>query len=652
MSMQTPRRRPVAILTGLVCAVAAIVTLVSAPAAQADEVTIANRTQFLDTSGDVVHAHGGGIIQVGRYYYWFGESRHADSSFKAVSVYRSTDLKTWKFRNNALTQASAPELASSNIERPKVMYNASTGQFVMWMHKETATDYVQARAAVAVSNTVDGDYTYQGSFRPFDQYMSRDITVFVDDDGSGYMISSANENRDLNVYRLTADYTQVAQLVKSWPGDVREAPAMFKRNGVYFMVTSGATYWNPNQQKYSTATSIAGPWSSWQNVGDSTGFGSQTTAVLPIQGSETTSYLYLGDRWGPGFGATYLDSQYIWLPLRFPSNTSLAMDGFEKIAVDTDTGVVAGVPATYVNLLARHSGKCADIVGASTANNAQLGQYTCGSGYNQQVTTRTASDGYVQLVMRHSGLCLDVANVSTADNAQVIQWTCGSGANQQWKIQDAGNGYDQIIARHSGKCLDVADASTSNSGRVKQYTCSATATNQQWQRFTYVAPPSVSVATDPLSPTGQNGWFTEAVNLVVTASDPSGIASTEYRIDGGPWRSYTKLTALPVGVITVDFRATGNAGNVSPVGTITVLSDPYKPTVDAVTDDATATVTLTGQDNHSGVEQILYQVDDGDWLTYDGPVTVTGEGEHKVWYRAFDQAGNESATSSVKIQIP
>jgi hypothetical protein len=652
VSMQTPRRRPVALLTSLVCALAAMVTMMSASAAQADEVTIANRTQFLDTSGDIVHAHGGGIIQVGRYYYWFGENRNADSSFKSVTVYRSTDLKTWKFRNNALTQSSSPELASSNIERPKVMYNAATGKFVMWMHKETATDYVEARAAVAVSDTIDGDYTYQGSFRPLNQYMSRDITVFVDTDGAGYMISSANENRDLNVYRLTSDYTQVASLVKTWPGDVREAPAMFKRNGVYFMVTSGATYWNPNQQKYSTATSIAGPWSSWQNVGDASGFGSQTTAVLPIQGTETTSYLYLGDRWGPGFGAAYADSQYIWLPLRFPSNTSLAMDGYEKITVDTDTGVVAGVPASYVNLVARHSGKCADVNGASTANNAELLQWTCSSGNNQQITTRTASDGYVQLVLRHSGLCLDVANVSTADNAQVIQWACGNGTNQQWKLQDTGDGYVRISARHSGKCLDVAGASTANGARIKQNTCNVAATSQQWQRSTYVAPPTVTATTDPATPTGQNGWFTQAVNLIVTASDPAGIASTEYRIDGGPWRSYTQLTALQVGAITVDYRATGTAGNVSPIKTITVRSDPYKPTVDAVTDDATATVTLTGNDNHSGVATISYRVDDGGWLTYGGPVTVTGAGKHKVWYRAFDNAGNESATSSVKLQIP
>jgi hypothetical protein len=479
VSTKTPRRRPVARFAALVCAVVAAGSLAGASAAQAEPVTIVNRTQFRDTSGAVVHAHGGGIIKVGSYYYWFGESRNADASFKAVTVYRSTDLKKWEFRNNALTQSSAPELASSNIERPKVMYNAATGQFVMWMHKETATDYAQARAAVAVSSTVDGSYSYQGSFRPFDQYMSRDITVFVDTDGSGYMISAANENRDLNVYRLTSNYTQVASLVKSWPGDVREAPALFKRGGVYFMVTSAATSWSPNQQKYSTATSLTGSWSGWQNVGDATAFGSQTTSVLPIQGSQTTSYLYLGDRWGPGFGATYADSQYVWLPLRFPSSTTLAMDGYDEITVDAATGQAAGVPASYVNLVARHSSKCADLVNASTANNAELVQYTCGSGFNQQFTIRDNGDGYGQLVLRHSGLCLDVAGASTANSAQIIQYACGSGTNQQWQLQDAGSGYYRIIARHSGKCLDVASAATTNSARIKQYTCGS-GTNQQW----------------------------------------------------------------------------------------------------------------------------------------------------------------------------
>ena len=473
MSMTTPRRLLAVLL--LVAAGLGVST------AQAAAGTVANRTQFRDTAGNVVHAHGGGIIKVGSYYYWFGESRNADSSFKAVTVYRSTDLVTWEFRNNALTSSSATELASANIERPKVMYNAATGQFVMWMHKETATDYGQARAAVAVSSTVDGSYSYRGSFRPLGQYMSRDITVFVDDDGAGYMVSSANENADLNVYRLTADYTNTASLVRSWAGNHREAPALLKRNCVYFMLTSAATGWAPNQQQYSSSNSITGSWSGWTNVGDSTAYGSQTAAVLPIQGSSGTSYLYLGDRWGPGFGGSYADSQYVWLPLSFPSNSTMSMAGYDQITIDAAAGTITGVALPYVSLIARHSGKCADVVGGSTASNAELVQYTCGTGYNQQFNLRDAGSGYVQLVARHSGLCLDVAGASTADGAAIIQYACGSGTNQQFQFQDAGSGYYRIVSRVSGKCLDVVSASTANSARVKQYACNG-GTNQQWQR--------------------------------------------------------------------------------------------------------------------------------------------------------------------------
>src|SRR5262245_1687180 len=132
----------------LVALVLALVALPATPASAA-AVTVVNGTQFTDTSGAVVHAHGGGVLKVGSYYYWFGENRNANNTFKAVSVYRSTDLRTWEFRNNVLTSSSAAELNNANIERPKVIYNSSTGQYVMWMHKENGSDYSEARAAVA-----------------------------------------------------------------------------------------------------------------------------------------------------------------------------------------------------------------------------------------------------------------------------------------------------------------------------------------------------------------------------------------------------------------------------------------------------------------------------------------------------------------------
>jgi len=63
-------------------------------------------------------------------------------------------------------------------------------------------DYAEAAAGVFSSSTVDGNYTYHRSFRP-NNNMSRDDTLFRDDDGKAYFISAANSNADLAVYELT-----------------------------------------------------------------------------------------------------------------------------------------------------------------------------------------------------------------------------------------------------------------------------------------------------------------------------------------------------------------------------------------------------------------------------------------------------------------
>ncbi|MFE6522500.1 RICIN domain-containing protein [Streptomyces sp. NPDC057794] len=450
--------------------------LATAGPAQAAPATIANGTRFTDTSGHPVHAHGGGVLKVGSYYYWFGEHRNADNTFRYVDAYRSTDLKNWEFRNHVLTEASDPELATANIERPKVVYNAATGRFVMWMHKENGTDYSEARAAVAVSDTVDGNYTWKGSFRPLGQHMSRDITVFTDTDGTGYMISAARENYDLHIYRLTADYTGIASLVANpWPGGHREAPALFKRNGVYFMLTSGATGWNPNQQQYATATNLAGPWSAMRNIGDATAFGSQTAFVLPVQGTSGTSYLYLGDRWGNSFGGTVNDSRYVWLPLAFSDATTMSMSWSPEVTVDTAAGTVSGTGATYQTLIARHSARCADVTSQSLWQGAQIKQYDCNGGGNQKYWFRSVGGGYHQLVVRNSSLCLrENANTVTQENCDA------SATSQQWSLTTTGS-YVNVRSRASGECLDVNGGSTANGAAIITYTCNG-GTNQQWTR--------------------------------------------------------------------------------------------------------------------------------------------------------------------------
>jgi hypothetical protein len=44
---------------------------------------------------------------------------------------------------------------------------------------------------------------------------------------------------------------------------------------------------------------------------------------------------------------------------------------------------------------------------------------------------------YFQLVARHSGKCLDVVGAGTGDGVDIEQYTCGTGTNQQWSRTQA-----------------------------------------------------------------------------------------------------------------------------------------------------------------------------------------------------------------------
>jgi hypothetical protein len=450
-----------------------------------------NGIQWADTSGNPIQAHGGGIIEVGGYYYWFGENRNPNGTFYAVSCYRSTDLVHWEFRAHVLTQNSASELNPANVERPKVIYHAGTKKYVMWMHWENGSDYSASRAAVASSDTVDGNYTYLGSSRPLvgsgvvdhgiAGYQSRDCTAFVDTDGKGYFLSASNENYDLNLYLLRSDYLGVDSLAAVlFKGNHREAPALWKRNNVYFLLTSAATGWDPNQAQYATSSSLASGWSGWTNVGDAQTFYSQSTFVLPVQGSSGTAYLYLGDRWAGAWSGPVNDSTYVWLPIGFSSNTAMAMSWSNTVTIDPAVGSITGATNhfSYVN---RSSGQAMSVQNASAADGAPVVQTTYGGGQEQLWNLNYDSAGYFNLTNVNSARVLDVNSSSTADGASIIQYTSNGGDNQKWRIVDKGAGYYQLVNKHSGKVAEVSASSTGEGAPLDQRTVSAGADNQLWQ---------------------------------------------------------------------------------------------------------------------------------------------------------------------------
>jgi len=307
-----------------------------AAAVSGSKVTFHNGGFWSDAAGARIEAHGGGFLRVDDTWYWIGEDKSGNSAgFKGVNCYASRDLVTWELRGAVLTRATAPELDTVDriIERPKVSYNVSTGRYVMWLHWE-GRNYAEAKAGVFSSENIDGPYKFHAAFQPLGN-MSRDDTLFVDDDGTAYFISAANENADLMVYQLTPDYLEIERhVITLWPAQKREAPALFKDSGRYFLVTSGATGWDPNQGKYATSEAIAGPWSELRNLGNGTTFDTQPTYVIPVQGTKTTTYIYAGDRWQDPDLAS---SKYVWLPLKVQSG-QLTLDYYADWTLDLSTG--------------------------------------------------------------------------------------------------------------------------------------------------------------------------------------------------------------------------------------------------------------------------------------------------------------------------
>lgn len=325
-----------------------------------------------DTSGSHINAHGGGILYHNQTYYWFGEHKGAGASgntaLTGVSCYTSTNLYNWEYKGIVMKVEDDPNSEITKgcvLERPKVVYNGKTKKFVMWFHLELkGTNYSSARTGVAVSDDPLGPYKYIKSYRPnantwpsnfnkewvnktvkedlkwwTDEWrkeieqglllrrdfskgqMSRDMTVFVDDNGKAYHIHSAEENLTLHISELTDDYLSFTNnWVTFMPGGHNEAPAVIKHDGKYYMITSGCTGWDPNAARSFVADSMWGPWTSLGNPAQGEGkdltFNSQSTFILPVSGKKNT-YIFMADRWAP---KNPIDGTYVWLPLTFENN--------------------------------------------------------------------------------------------------------------------------------------------------------------------------------------------------------------------------------------------------------------------------------------------------------------------------------------------
>ncbi len=351
-----------------------------------------------DDKGVHINAHGGGILRHEGRYYWYGEHKVAGDAGNYAEVgvhcYSSADLKEWRDEGIALAVAeddASPIARGCILERPKVIYCARTGRFVMWFHLELKGEgYGAAYSGCAVADSPAGPFRFlhagrinaghwpqnlpeaerrvelspvvpqltRSAYSEGDDrkaflrrdweggQMARDMTLFVDEDGTAYHIYSSEENSTLHIAELTPDYTaHTGRYVRLFEGGFNEAPAICKRGGKYYMVCSGCTGWAPNAARAYVAESIWGEWMPLGNpcvgVGAEFTFGGQSTHIQKVegQGSCAEQFIFMADAWRPEDAQ---DGRYIWLPMQFTEEGGVKLE------------LPSGMEAAYETQLQQH----------------------------------------------------------------------------------------------------------------------------------------------------------------------------------------------------------------------------------------------------------------------------------------------------------
>lgn len=300
---------------------------------ESEWVTIQNGRIWTDDQGRVVQAHAPGFVKVRDRWYMCGEDR-SNSWNPDVNLYSSADLVHWRFERKIIqNDVTTEELGRTRmIERPKLLYNAHTGKYVVWCHYESS-NYGASEAACFESDSVNGPYGYVWSGRPLG-IKSRDCNVFQDTDGTAYFISTTEENRHLGLFRLDAEYHNAVNHVQLFPDQRREAPAIVKVGRRYFMFNSACSGWDPNQCKMSYTDNLESGWTPLTNVGNAIAYDTQAAAIIEVTGTKQTTYLYVGDRWQD---PNLPESKIIIFPISF-DDTACTFNYYERFDINFTTG--------------------------------------------------------------------------------------------------------------------------------------------------------------------------------------------------------------------------------------------------------------------------------------------------------------------------
>lgn len=302
----------------------------------------ASAVMRFDVGGNSLDAHDGEIERFGDLYYLYGVGYGCGFYWKVpgtpycgIRVYSSPDLVEWTYRGAAFDASTAEwqsrcDGRTTGCFRPHVAYNARTGKYVLWLN----TYDVPGGYRVFTADRPEGPFLEQeparvaNSDRPFDPRGNRfngDHNLFVDEDGSGYVVyTDWRRGGDIVVERLTSDYLNGTGEHVRLGLRYMEAPTLFRRGNRYYLIISDpACPYCETGTSYFVAPAPLGPWSGKKKITE-TSCGGQPTHVSPLPARDGgTVYLYQSDRWDAAFPNEAVAPQY-WAPLEFTAGGEIA----------------------------------------------------------------------------------------------------------------------------------------------------------------------------------------------------------------------------------------------------------------------------------------------------------------------------------------
>lgn len=254
--------------------------------------------------------------KVGNTYYNYSLKKHSGKDDIYLAETTSSDGRHFGNEKNVADSTQNSALASCKIESVHIDYIPEKNKVVVWAHWEKPSGYSDGKALV-ITGTPGGQFTVHHVYNPLGIQV-RDMAIFFDDDGAGYLIAAANKegqgaNATMYIFRMNDDYSDVTEVVNTlFEDQYREFPNLIKKDGYYFLFTSQAAGWYPSSGAYSVTKDIAGKWSELRSIGNTSTFSSQSGWIVNMQDNN------------------YLMHAYRWLRASSTSGTTLCPLYFDK----------------------------------------------------------------------------------------------------------------------------------------------------------------------------------------------------------------------------------------------------------------------------------------------------------------------------------